>query len=479
MSENLNNKKEIPSRAEAAEKLLKEIFHNNMDVEIQCFSTRRGKALIISIDGLTNKDLIDRDIITPLKSPHFDGDIRNALKTVYSEAEDMQEVVEQVLNGNVAVIYDGFKKALIADFKSWDKRGVETPDAETVIRGPKEGFTENFRTNTSLLRRKIKTPDLIFEHFELGRQTRTAVAIVYIKGIVNKQVLSLLREKIEKINIDSVLETGHIEQLIDENTFSPVSGIGLTQKPDIAATKILEGRILVMCDGTPHVLYVPELFIENFHNPDDYYNRVMFVSILRFLRLFGLFTSVLLPGLFVAVLTFDQQMIPSVFLNNIIASTEMTPMPIGAEIFFLILMFELLRESGLRLPRTVGSAISIVGALIMGDAAVRAGIVSAPSVIVVALMAVSSFIVPNLVEFITVYRLIYLFLGGTMGLVGIGIGLVIMLIQLCSLKSFGVPVFSSFEKEDLRDSIIRFPLKKLMYRPSAIAKENKKRLDME
>lgn len=470
---------EIPEKTPEAEKIIKEIFNNSNDVELQSFKTKHGNALVAYIDGMSNKDLVNRDIIYPLKSQYFNGNIHSTIKAIYFEVEKLSQVIDEILKGNTAILYDNLKKALIVDFKYFEVRGVETPEAEAVIRGPKEGFNENFRTNTALIRRKVKTPDLIFENYYLGRQSKTAVALVYIKGIVNREVLKRLRKKINEINIDHILDVGQIEQLIDKNKFSPISGIGMTQKPDIVANKIIEGRIAILCDGTPHVLLIPELFVENLHNADDNYNRVVLTNILRMLRLFGLFISVLLPGLSIAVFTFDQEMIPSVFLNTLIASTEKTPLPTGAEIFFLILMFELLRESGTRLPRTVGNAISIVGALIIGEAAVSAGIVSAPAVIIVALMAVTSFILPNLMEFVIIYRFLFLILGGFIGLIGIASGLMLMLIQLCSIESFGVPILSFFSKEDLKNSFIIFPLKKLKYRPQAIAKDNVKRIDME
>lgn len=471
--------KELTYNAEETEQALISIFHNNKDLEIQIIRTRNDNIIIAFIDGLCDRNLVDRDIITHLKSDKYDGKFHYAIKSIYKEVKDFTEIVQNLLNGNVVVISQALKKAIFIDFKNFDMRSVESPDAEEVLRGPKEGFNENYRTTTSLIRRKVRTPDLIFEEYVLGKQTNTLTALVYIKGIVNKDVLKEIRKKINKINIDRVFDGGHIEQLIEENVFSPFSGIGVTQKPDIVAARILEGRVAIICDGTPHVLTIPDLFVDSIHTADDYYNRVIFSAFLRLLRVFGLFISVMLPGLAVAILTYDQEMIPSEFLTNIIASTINTPLPSGAEAFFLILMFELLRESGTRLPKMVGNAISIVGALIIGEAAVSAGIVSAPFVIIIALMAVCSFILPNILEFIVFYRLIFLFLGATMGLVGISCGIVLMLTQLSSTYSFGVPILSTFNKEDLKDSVIRFPLIKLKYRPESIAKDNVKRVNME
>ena len=466
------SKIKIPDSNVKCQELIKEIFKESSDIIIQSFKTPFEEALVVYVDGLVSKDLLDRDIIAPLKSHDFNGDISLSLKTHYKEVDSIPTFISEVLQGNTALFYGSSRRIIIADIKEWDKRTVETPDVETAIRGPKEGFTESIRTNTALLRRKIRTPKLIIENLVIGRQSNTPIGIAYIDGIVNRDVLSELKDRISKIDVDAVLETGHIEQHICENTFSPISGIGITQRPDYVAARILEGRVAIFCDGTPEVLTIPELFVENLHTGEDYYLRVLLSSMLRILRLLGLFITVMLPGLAVAVITFSQEMMPSVFMTSLIASTQKTPLPASAEIFFLIVMFELLKEAGTRLPKTVGSAITIVGALIIGDAAVNAGIVSAPAVIIVALTAVSSFIVPNLTEFILIYRLLFLIGGSTMGLIGIGTGFVIMLTQLVTTTSFGIPILSSFSKQELKDIIVRFPIWSMKFRPESIAKDN-------
>lgn len=465
----------VPSSILQCEDLVKGIFKNSFDIVIQPFETQRKKAMIVYIDGLINKDLMDRDIISPLKSKGFDGDMNVALKTHYEEVLDMPAFVGSVLQGNTALFYEGSKKIFIIDIKQWDKRSVEMPDTEAVIRGPREGFTESIRTNTALLRRKLRTPKLMIENIIIGRQGNTPVGIAYIDGIVNQDVLKELKCRLSQIDTDAIFETGNIEQYICKHKFSPVSGMGSTQKPDVVAARILEGRVAVFCDGSPHVLTIPELFVENLQTSEDYYNRVLLATGLRILRCVGLFITIMLPGLSVAIITFSQEMMPSVFLNTLIASTQKTPLPASAEVFFLILMFELLKEAGTRLPKTVGSAITIVGALIIGDAAVSAGIVSAPAVIIVALTAVSSFIVPTLPEFIVLYRMLFLLLGGTMGLIGISTGVVILITQLVSTESFGIPILSSFSRNELKDIILRFPLQSMKYRPAAIAKDNVRR----
>lgn len=469
----------VASNIAQCESFVKGIFCNSFDMVIQSFETAKGKALIVYVDGLTDKDLIDRDIIRPLKSTQFDGDISLAISTTFTETEDLTKFTQSVLGGFVALFYNNCAKAYLIEFRKYTLRSVEEPKAETVVRGPKEGFNENIRTNTSLIRRKIRNPKLVIENVTVGKQTNTAVELVYISGIVNQDVLDAIKKKLSKIDVDMILESGQIEQYIESNSYAPISGIGLTQKPDVAAARILEGRVAILIDGTPHALTIPELFIENLHTSEDYFNRTVYSSILRILRLIGLFVTVMLPGLAVAIMTFNQEMIPSIFLSSIVSATVKTPMTIAAEILVMTVMFELLKEAGTRLPQAIGSAISIVGSLIVGEAAVNAGIVSEPSVIIVAIAAVSSFIVPNLTEFVLVYRGFFWLLGTMMGLIGIGAGYVIMLTQLISTRSFGIPILSSFSKNEMRDSFIRFPLSLMKYRPTSIAKNNIKRKGMQ
>ena len=466
----------VPSSIRSCEKEVKEIFYNSSDMVITSFETKHGAAMIVYVDGLTDKDLMDRDVITPLKSEAFDGDVLRGINVTHNKiVTDMNVFVGQVLDGNAAIFYEGLKKVIITDMKHWNMRSVEVPDSEVVLRGPKEGFTESIRINTSMLRRKIKTPELVFESLSLGRQTNTLIALAYVQGIVNKEVLAELKSRMSKIDTDAILESGYIEEYIADSPLSIIPTIGLTQKPDVVAARILEGRVAIFCDGTPHVITVPNLFIENTQSSEDYYNRSAISSALRITRFIALALSILLPGLYVAAINFNSEMIPTVFLVTLASAREAIPLPASVELFFMMLMFELLRESGTRLPRPIGSAISIVGALIIGDSAVKAGIVGAPAVIVIALTAVSSFVNPTLTEFMVFYRLLYWILGSIMGIIGISAGIMVMMTHIASTNSFGVPILSSFSKQEMKDTFVRLPLRSMLYRPKTIRGENKKR----
>jgi len=463
-------------------------FKKSGDVLFNEFATLSGvKFLIVCIDGLVNKETLRRDVINPFitKSEELQANMlldSKILKSLIAanivETKKMSAVIDDIINGNAAMFVDGVDTALLIDSRGWENRAVAEPDTESVIRGPREGFIENIKTNTSLLRRKIKNPNLVFENITLGKQTKTNIAIAYLDGIVNQAVLSEVKRRINKIDTDSILETGYIEQFIEDSPFSPLATIANTQKPDIVAAKILEGRVAIFCDGTPHVLTVPHLFIETLQTSEDYYNRPFMAAIWRMLRVLALLVSILVPGLYVALQTYHQEMIPTILLLRMAGSISDIPFPAGAEMFIMSIFYELLRESGIRLPRAVGSAISIVGGLVVGESAVNAGLVSAPVVIVIAIAGVSGFIIPALAEAVVMYRFFFLIAGTVMGLYGIVCGIFIVVMQAVSLRSFGVPYTSPLSPSSqgvLKDFIIRFPLWLMKKRPEAIVKDNDQR----
>lgn len=468
---------------------LEKAFQRSSDVTFFEFSSFSGvKVLIVYIEGLVSKEVIGRDIVNSFitKSKEMQANRIINSKSLISfisaanviESKKMSEVIDNILNGFAAMFVEGITTALLIDCKGWTKRAVAEPDTESVIRGPREGFIENIRTNTSLLRRKIKNANLIIENLSLGKQTKTSVAIAYIDGIVNKAVLQEVRRRLNQIDTDSILETGYIEQFIEDSPFSPIATIANTQKPDILAARILEGRVAIFCDGTPHVLTVPHLFLEELQTSEDYYMRPFMASAWRIVRIVALFISVFVPGLYVALQTYHQEMIPTILLLRMAGSASDIPFPAGAEAFIMLIFYEFLRESGIRLPRAVGSAISIVGALIIGESAVSAGLVSGPIVIVIAITGVTGFIVPAFSEAIMIYRFLFLLAGTVMGLYGMVCGLIMLVMFAVSLRSFGVPYTSPLTPSEqglFKDLILRFPLWAMKERPESIAKDNKRR----
>ena len=379
-----------------------------------------------------------------------------------------EDCVKTILSGDTLLYIDGAPRGYSVDFKGFSTRAVSEPNSETVIRGPREGFVESVRTNTSLLRRKIKNPSLVIEGLVSGKKTNTDIALVYLDGIVDKSVLKELKRRLSLIQCDSILDSGYIEQFIEDNHHSLFPTVGNTQKPDVAAAKILEGRIAVIVDGSPHILTVPHLFVENLQTSDDYYIRRFMASALRIIRLLAFFVSIFLPAFYLILQVFNQEMVPTEFLITMSASREGVPFPAIFEMLLMLALFEFLKESGLRLPRQVGTAISIVGALIIGETAVSAGLVSTPVVIIVAATALCGFIIPAFNDVTSFYRFIMLILSALFGIFGLALGLIFMVFHLVSLESFTLPYtlpVSPFVKEGMKDFLIRFPLRKNSYIP--------------
>lgn len=474
---------------EANKTFIQNAFYNSADIIFREFTAGSGlKVIMCYIDELVNKEFLSRTAIQPFIANAAaiqpgDKPTPETIKKLIAaaslqEVRTMSAVIGQLVNGNAVMFVDGVDTAFAVAANGFDYRQVTEPDVEAVIRGPREGFIENVRTNIALVRRKIKNPSLVFEQFILGAQTNTSVHIGYINGIVNQAALKEVKRRLSKINTDAILESGYIEQFIEDSPFSPLATVGNSQKPDIVAAKLLEGRVAIFCDGTPHVLTVPHFFIEALQASEDYYMRPFQASLLRLIRIASLLIGTLAPGVYVALQTYHQEMIPTVLLLRIAGSMEGVPFPALVETFLMVLFYELLRESGTRLPRAVGSAVSIVGALIIGESAVNAGLVSAPVVIVIAIAGVASFIVPALTEVMTLYRLFFLLLGGVMGLYGIACGVLMAVAHAVSLRSFGVPYTSPMaplNKSVLTDFILRFPLWALKLRPAFLAKNNRKR----
>ncbi len=393
------------------------------------------------------------------------------------EADDFETIYSAVLSGDTLILLDGQAQGLIASTRNYKDRGVTEPTAQSVIRGPREGFSETLRTNTALMRRKIKDPNLWIETRKIGRVTKTDVSIMFIKGIVNETVLQEVRQRLDRIDIDAILESGYVEELIQDHTFTPFPTVFNTERPDAAAAGLLEGRVAILVDGTPFILLVPALFSQFFQASEDYYQRADFATLVRLLRYISFFIALLAPSLYIAITTFHQEMLPTPLLIGVAAQLEGVPFPAFVEALMMELTFEILREAGVRMPRAIGQSVSIVGTLVIGQAAVEAGLVSAAMVIVVSITAISNFVFPsfNMGISIRILRFVLMALAATFGLFGITIGLIVLVLHLCSLRSFGVPYMAPFAPliiDDQKDTIFRVPLWGMHKRPRSINKSN-------
>lgn len=457
------------------------IFYRNFKIGS---NENKISALLVAISGMVEVTVININILKPLMNMDLSKNKGDLLVTLKESTlcvveiefeEDLKALVKHLFVGKVVLFLEGESKALLITANAWEMRGIEQPVTETVIRGPRDSFNEDLATNLSLLRRRIRDPKLRCEAMFLGIQSHTKVVVTYLDGIVNEDVLKEVYKRLENIRIDAILETGFIEQLIEDAPFSLFPTVGNSEKPDIVASQLLEGRVAIFVDGTPLVLTVPYLLANNFQVSEDYYSRPFYVNFIRLLRVFSFFIAVLLPGSYVAVNYYHTILIPFALLVRQATLRSDVPFQLYIEITIMLLVFEIIRESGLRMPKPIGQAVSIVGALILGQAAVDAGLVGIPVVVIVALVGIAAFPINPLSEAIILLRFLFIFAGATLGLYGVLVLFMFVLGHLASLRSFGVPyaapIFPIY-LNDWKDTVLRFPLWLLGRRPETINSPN-------
>jgi spore germination protein KA len=458
---------------------------------VRTFRTQSGLDMgIVFIRELTDSKTINDFIMSSLLA--YSGELHTDSCThvkerilsvgTVTEAEDTASILAALFNGYTAILAEGWTQALLASTQHWERRSVEEPTSQTVIRGPKEGFTESLDTNFSMLRRRIKSPELWRVDRRVGRVTQTGVSVVYIKGIANTRVVEEVLRRIDRVDTDSILESGYLEEFIQDKTFTPFPTMMNTERPDTVAASLLEGQVAVLVDGTPFALIMPVTFFKFFLASEDYYQRFDFATFIRIIRFGAFAVSMFLPSLYIAITTFHQEMLPSTLLISLAAQREGVPFPAFFEALLMEITFEVLREAGVRMPRVIGPAVSIVGALVLGQAAVEAGLVSAAMVIVVSFTAISNFVAPafNLGITARLIRFQLMLLAGTLGLFGIMSGLLFILIHMSGLRSFGVPYLLPFAPRVLnnwKDMIVRVPWWMMRKRPIAVTPKNMVRMD--
>ncbi len=471
------------------ESVLRQLFRDCSDMVLREFEIEHTttKAMLVFVDGLVRTELVDGSLLRSLliqegrqtKIAAIQEKTLNASQL--TTVENVGDLVLQVLNGDTILLVDGNVKGIAVGYRGAEHRNVSEPETESVVRGPREGFTENLRTNTALVRRKLKTPRLKMKSVVVGKETRTNLVVAYLEGIVDPELTQEVLNRLERIDIDGVLESGYIEQLIQDDTWSMFPQVMHTERPDTVAASLLEGRVAILVDGTPFALIVPTTFWAMMQASEDYYERWFISTLLRILRIVLLGVALLTPALYIAVTTFHQEMIPTSLLLSIAAARESIPFPAVVEALLMEVAFEALREAGIRLPRTIGQAVSILGALVVGQAAVQAGIVSAPMVIVVSITGIASFVIPrfNLAIAVRILRFPLMIAASMLGIFGIVLGVMFILGHLCRLRSFGVPYFSPIAPlnwRDMNDTLIRVPLWVNDVRPLHLSQPNPIRL---
>jgi len=458
-------------------KRIKDDFGDSSDLVIRHETLGEGMQYsfaVIHIDGISNEKLVNDGIINKIVKINAEKettlsltDLENGLKSVIAVSSlksqsSYTNLLSALLIGDTVVLLDHDSNFLVACTKMVQSRSISEPSTQTVIRGPKDSFTESLRTNTSLIRNRIQHPALRIESMKIGEVTRTDVEIMYIKGVVDEELLREVKHRLEAINADEILESSYIENYIqnDQKTIFPT--MINSERPDAVVGNLLEGRVSIFIAGTPFVLILPATFTQFFQSPEDYYQSSYIGTFLRLLRYMSFWTALFAPGIFIAITSFHQAVVPTVLLVSLAAQREGVPLPAIVEALGMELIFEVLREAGIRMPRAVGQALSIVGALILGQAAVQAGFVSASMVIIVSITAIASFTIPyyNMSTAARILRFILLLAAAYIGLFGMLIGGLIILLHMCSLRSFGEPYFAPFAPfriKSQKDTILVVP----------------------
>ena len=440
----------VSARLEENKQYLQGEFVNAMDFMMREMELSGTAAALFALDGLVSKQTITLSILNPLMAaPVMPGDgamkmkflEENVLGSVEQKRENqMGQVLLLLMSGFAVLCVDGCSDALVFGVQGFESRGPEEPQNEVMQRGAKDGFTESYQTNMAMIRRRMKTTALKFEKAQVGGQSHTPLAICYLEGTASPQVVRRVKERLQACDLPTALGAGYLVGFLERG--GVFSGVGMSERPDVVCGKIEEGRVAVLVEGTPSVLLAPFLFVENFQTLDDYLTRPFYGTFIRWLKYLAFFLSALLPGLYVAITTHHPELLPESLLLKIAEAEAQTPFPVMAETLLLYFLYEILREAGLRAPRSLSATVSIVGGLVVGDTAVSAGLVSAPSLLVVALTAIAGYAVPRLYEPLSLLRLGFLLAGNFMGVWGTMVGLVLLLLNLCGSSSFGVPLLS-------------------------------------
>ena len=457
---------------------LQTLFAGSADLtirEIVLQTPVKTRAALVTMEGMVDKEGLAQAAVNPLMAYRFaDATPQAVCRTILdrvlassdvTKLESFDELLTFITAGFAALVVDGAPGCIAIGAQGYAFRGVAEPESEVVQRGAREGFTEPLRVNMSLLRRRLKTPDLVFEQVTVGAKSRTQLMLCYLRSAASPMLVEQVRRRLAACHLETVLAAGYLsEYLEDKHTSRLFSGVGISERPDTVCGKLTEGRVAVMVDGTPAVLLVPHLFVEEFQGVDDYSNRSYYATFIRTLKYISFFISVFLPAIYTALAQFHPEYFPTWILVKTASSLAQTPLPVTLEVLLITFVYEIMKEAGLRIPKSLGHAVSIVGALVIGDSAVTAGIISSSTLMVVATAAICSYVTSPLYPPVMMLRFVMIVAGGVLGLWGIVLATALVLISMCSKTSLGVPYLSSlspFSWHTMRDVLLRASWKKL------------------
>lgn len=460
---------------------IKIALNDSDDVITREFSSAGADCALFYLDGLTDKELLERDVIAPLLKTDVPPS-ENNLSEIVCFCEQPKPLSDDdcpqtIADGDVVLFASG--KTFAISLRKFEKRAISEPPTSSVLKGPREGFIEEIKTNVSMIRRRIKSPALTVKNLKIGRYSNTAVSLVYLSGVADDKIVEEVTRKIESIDVDGVIDSAYVTSFIQGRRHTFFSQVGDTEKPDVAAAKILEGRIVVFVDGSPMALTLPFILFEDLQDGYDYYSEDWRAGMIRFFRLMGALLTVLLPGAYVALQSYHYHLLPLKFMITLLAATDGIPFPPAIEMLFVLLLFEILNQASIRMPRFMGISLSIVGAIVLGDTAVKAGLISSPAVLVSALSAIGIFCVPDQVGALSILRLLFLLVSAVIGLFGIVILMLILIAYLTSLESFGAAYLAPYAPRitpDLKDAMLKEGTFNMRTRPYSIPNKNRTRM---
>ncbi|XOJ01882.1 spore germination protein [Paenibacillus polymyxa] len=454
--------------------LICDFMGNSSDFVVREITIGRNHAALFYLDGMVDMQKVQDNVIRPLHEfSYSDSDemslpfLKNSILDVgeASLVQSFEDALDQILSGGVLLLLDGIDEGLVISLPGWEERSITESKAQPVIRGPQESFTETLRTNTTMVRRRVKDTRVRLTNVKVGEKTKTDISVMYMDGIADQDMVLNLISRLKSMSVDRVLEGEYLEEsLTEKKQFTIFPIFYNSDRPDSIAAGVMDGKIAIFVDGTPFVILAPAVFVDFIQSAEDYYQSYIYSSIIRILRYISLGICMLAPAIYVALTTFHQDMIPTVLLLSLSAQREGVPFPAFVEAIIMEVIFEILREAGLRMPRTVGQAVSIVGSIVIGQAAVEANIVSPVMVIVVAITAISSFVIPSYTMAIPIRILRFVFIGlaAIYGVYGLTVGMLILFVHLNSLHSLGVPYMSpsaNYNSLKQSDAVLRFPFR--------------------
>lgn len=445
------------------------VMRNSSDLNIKYAKAGGVPVCILFCEGQTDTNQMANLIFRPINSIGNEKKLEPArvMEIMQSElllageqhqVDDYEQLTAMIMGGFCVILADGVTHGIAIGVQGFEKRSVSESSTHVNLRGSREGFVEAVRTNISMLRRRIKSPDLVFKLSTVGNLSNTDICLCYIESKVSRELLGDIERRLENLPLSAILEGGYIQPFLEEKGSLIFDEVGITERPDTLAAKLFEGRVGILVDGTPFALIIPRLFTENFQTLDDYTQKPVYVTIMRTLRYLAFAASVLLPGFYVAIANFHPELIPNSLLLNLAATIQITPYNLLTECLLIHIFYEIMREAGLRMPSNLGHAVSIVGGIVIGDIVVSAGLIGAPLVLIVAVSSIASFIVPDLYNSIVVMRFAFIIAGGMWGLFGITILGMLFLLKICSMSPYGVPYtspVSPFSLRGMRDTLIR------------------------